>query len=127
VKRSVHERLSLLGLTALVGWLLWMAPVTWTACAAMSVRMPMTECVSQPDCGTPFQHMTEGCLLQLGCFTNYLAIQPVSVQVPAPLAPPALLETRLRKPPVSLLTPFIDVFPPPRPRPIRLYYGVFLK
>jgi hypothetical protein len=124
---SLHKRLKLLGLTTLVAWLMWATPVSWAACTAMSVNMLRTDCPHQTGDSQSSQDMTEGCLLQLGGFTNYLAVQPISVHVPAPALPPASLESLLRKPQVSTLAPLVDVSPPLRPRPLRLYYAVFLK
>lgn len=128
MKQSWHKRTGLLALAALVGWLTWATPVAWAGCTAMSLHMPSTECNAGTGCRTPMQQMQEGCLLQLGGFSQYVAAKPVSLHLPPPLAPPpAPLEALLRQPQVLVLAPFTDTSPPPRPRPLRLYYSVFLK
>ena len=128
MKKPLHKRLGFLALTGATAWLMWAAPVAWTACTAMSVHMLTTECQPRMESGEQAQSMREGCLLQLGGISNYLAVPTTSVLMSAPAAlPPAPLESLLRNPQVSVLAPFIDVSPPLRPRPLRFYYAVFLK
>lgn len=94
----------------------------------MAVQMLSKDCTISAGHCAPMQQMQEGCLLQLGGFSNYLASEPTSLHLPTPLAPPPTpLDALLHKPQVLALVPFTDVSPPPRSRPLRLYYSVFLK